>query len=411
MTKTSTVVEPAAGSPRSARRGSYLEQLLADRSRPLPVPPRRSPTAPTMEDPQTPTQTADPSPGAPAIPEQQTSAGLSSSDAAAVEAAGALTAARHHPCPVSEEEDPVEQTAAATEDCIAACTRTASPPTSPEPMNWDRFGTVIPVLAGSPGAGASVLAVVLADALATQGRRVLLVDAADPLRSGLSLAADTDGSSWDGPHPGVRIRSSDRGPIQVRRLEYRCLPVRSTGMVPAPRFWAPPAEDSGPGAEVTVVDVGWDAWPLAALPLHGPVAWLRSATPAPRPLLALRPNAPGVRAAEQLLGRLAPWSEGGGASRVAAVAVMGAHRLPRVVGATAGMHLTPLLADAVVVPTDRSVGEHGITADPTPSALQHAVTPLLARWNLLAAPATPPPAGPRRLLRLRKPPPSEGNDV
>ena len=66
---------------------------------------------------------------------------------------------------------------------VAGRDRLELPAAAQYPVDWSGFGTVIPVLAGSAGAGASVLAAVLVDALQQHpGLRVLLVDAADPAR-------------------------------------------------------------------------------------------------------------------------------------------------------------------------------------------------------------------------------------
>ena len=289
-----------------------------------------------------------------------------------------------------------------TADCIAACTRTALLPLSREPADWAVFGTVIPVLAGHAGGGASVLAAVLADAVAAQGHPVLLIDAADPSRSGLADATTTDGLSRVGPHRAVRVRQARRGPSRCARLEFDATPVRSPGMVPAPQYWTSPG---GP-VDVTVVDIGWDAWALAAMPLQGPGGWLRCGTPTPRPVLALRPSLPAARHTEQLLSRLMPWTEGGGVTAIGVVAVMGAKRMPPALWAAAGAALTPLMASAVCVPEDQGLAQRGVTAQPTPAAAQQAVHPLLARWGLLTTTAAP--AVSRRSLLRRRPQPPGG---
>ncbi len=342
MSDTGTV----SHSPRAApRRASYLQQLL-DSAAAITTPAESTP--------------AESTPGAP-------------------QNAGACT--RRTPG-----RDTAAEIGANTAACLAACADTAPDPVSTTPADWTKFGTVVPVLGGGPGAGASVLAVVLADALAAQGLRVLLIDAADPLRSGLTLAAGTDGPTVDGPHPGVRIRRAHRGPIRMAHLEYLGLPVRSAGMVPAPAFWAPTvAEEAGERVDVTVVDVGWDFWTVAALPLAGPGGWLRHGRPTPQPVLAVRVTAPGVRAAETLLGRLTPWQAHGVAPVVAAV-LTGCRKPATAALAVAGHHLEPLLPDAVCLPTDAAVAERGITDTETPARLQHALTPLLSTLGLLSTP-------------------------
>ena len=86
------------------------------------------------------------------------------------------------------------------------CRRTAGR----EPVDWVPFGAVVPVLAGSPGAGASVLAAALTDTLQLAGRCVLLVDAADPARSGLAAAASAEGPWTSAVTPLLQIRYSWR---------------------------------------------------------------------------------------------------------------------------------------------------------------------------------------------------------
>jgi len=409
---------PNTGTRSGSRRGSYLEQLLTEHPTTPLEPTAARPAAPT---PLAAAEAPQPSPVAteePPEPQQSTptpavdvattdgattdaaTAGVAAAAEvrAAVAAAGALTRVRTRTGTDAEIEAAGTATETETADCLAACTRTALSPRSRAPADWTAFGTVIPVLAGHPGGGASVLAAVLADALAAQGHRVLLIDTADPLRSGLADATTDDGPRLTGPHRSVGIRQSERGPIRCARLEYTGVPVRSAGMVPAPPYWTPPDG----AVDVTVVDIGWDAWALGAMPLQGPGGWLRHGTPTPRPVLALRPSMPAARHTEQLLSRLAAWTSGGGVTEVTSVVVMGAKKLPPAVRAVAGNALTPLLQHAVCLPTDQNVAERGVSTEPTPAPAQHAVAPLLTRWNLLAntpAQATPRPGTRKSLLR------------
>jgi len=367
-------------SPRAApRRASYLQQLL-DSAAAITAGTESTPGAPQ------PAGAARRPPGAPAAPSWGPAPTAAGVDTTALVVATA-TATRRTPG-----RDTAAEIGANTAACLAACADTAPDPVSATPADWTKFGTVVPVLGGGPGAGASVLAVVLADALAAQGLRVLLIDAADPLRSGLTLAAGTDGPAVDGPHPGVRIRRAHRGPIRMAHLEFIGLPVRSAAMVPAPAFWAPTVNDevdeAGERVDVTVVDVGWDSWTVAALPLAGPGGWLRDGCPAPRPVLAVRATAPGVRAAETLLGRLAPW-RGHGVAPVVAAVLTGCRKPSTAALAVAGHHLEPLLTGAVCLPTDAGVAERGVTDTDTPPRLQHALTPLLSTLGLLSTPRAP----------------------
>ena len=352
------------------------------------------------------------SPAAEEAPVRVAGVSLRAADAVAVQAGGALLAARTRTGAQAGrrawDADVVEADAAAEAAmCAQACAAAALAPTCAEPADWAMFGTVIPVVSGHPGGGASVLAAVLADALATRGRRVLLVDAADPLRSGLATASAAEGPAITGPHRAVRIRQGWRGPTRTARLEFAAgVPVRSPGMVPPPHCWAPVTAG---GVDVTVVDVGWDGWALAALPLAGPGGWLRRGEPGPRPVIAVRPTLPAARHVEQLLTRMEPWCrDDGGATPVAAVAVLGTKRVPAAMRAAAGAVLSPLLDDAVCIPPDRSIEQRGITAEPTPAAAQQAVTPLLTAWGLLSTTPAPEPRPRNPLLRRKSPPPKEG---
>jgi hypothetical protein len=103
-------------------------------------------------------------------------------------------------------------------------------------------------------------------------RRILLVDTADPKRSGLAHAAQTADAEHEGPHETVQIRTSHRGNAVIACLETK-LSVLPPGIVPPPRFWLP-ADNEPP--HITVVDLVYDAWRLAAQPLSGAGAWLRN---------------------------------------------------------------------------------------------------------------------------------------
>ncbi|KAA2252477.1 hypothetical protein F0L68_35600 [Solihabitans fulvus] len=245
--------------------------------------------------------------------------------------------------------------------------------------DWSAFGGVVPVLAGSPGAGASVVTAVLADAVQLLAWRVLMVDTADPVRSGLAAAPVSDGPWSAGPHPAVRIRHSWRGSALVARLETT-VPVLAPEMVPPPRFWASPVGQP----QVTVVDVAADLWRLAANPLDGPGAWLRQGTPCPRPILVVRATRPSLLHAEQVLHRLRVWSAVGLVTMPVALIVVGARRWPPGVVGVAGTHLTPLVDGAVFLPHDKDIAVGGVTGLVTPRRLRDAVLPLLRRWGLAA---------------------------
>jgi hypothetical protein len=272
--------------------------------------------------------------------------------------------------------------------------------------SWAGFGTVIPVLAGSPGAGASVLAAVVADAVAAQGLRVLLVDASEPLRSGLLLAAAMDGPTTNGPHPGVRIRHAHRGPIRVARLETVGPSLRCEPMTPPASYWLPPDEDDL-GVDVTVVDIGWHAW-QGDVPHDGPGTWLRAGPQLPRPILAVRHTVPGARAAEVVLEGLDGRRSSTNLAPVAALVLIGTKKPSAAVVAAAGHHLESLLDRAVCLPTDPGLSERGVTDTETPARLQRSITPLLDTLGVTRSPANAacPPVD--ALLQPRPSPHHEG---
>lgn len=263
-------------------------------------------------------------------------------------------------------------------EVVAAMTELALPETAGRPVNWAGFGALIPVLSGSPGAGASVVAAVLTDALQTAGRCTLLVDAADPARSGLAAAASADGPWTHAPHRELAIRYSWRGHALLARLESS-LPVVTPGMVPPPPAWLPQLDP----LHVTVVDIGHDGWRAAANPLVGAGGWLRCGAPAQRPLLVVRPTRPSLQLAEQVLARLDPWIAAGVAVAPFAMVVVGAKRWPAGVAGAAGQRVARLVDDAVFLPHDREVEAAGVTDELLPDRLLDAVSPLLARWGLI----------------------------
>lgn len=271
---------------------------------------------------------------------------------------------------------PGEQ-ARTTGQVAAAVQRQGLPPSATTPVDWSSFGLVVPVLAASPGAGASVLAAALADTAQLAGCRTLLVDAADPVRSGLAIAARNAGPWVRGPHPAVSIRYSWRAKALLAQLET-WLPVVAPGMVPPPRFWHP-----GVDLDLTVVDVGHDSWRAAAHPLVGAGEWMRAGTPASKPLVVVRATRPSLIHAEQVLSRLEPWVSAGTAAAPAQLVVMGARRWPAGVVGSAGRRVVGLLSDAIFVPRDASTAVGGVNATATPSSLRRAVAPLLYRWRVL----------------------------
>lgn len=277
-----------------------------------------------------------------------------------------------------EQPGPGVEVAAEVGQAAATVQRHGLPPTVVTPVDWAGFGQVIPVLAGSPGAGASVLTAVLSDVLQLAAQCTLVVDTADPTRSGLAMAVRSEGPWVPGPHPSVRIRYSWRAQALLARVETS-LPVVAPGMVPPPGFWRPPVRE----LHATVVDLSHDAWRVSAHPLTGAGEWLRQGSPAPRPVLVVRATRPSLMHAEQVLARLDTWGGIGAVTPPSQLVVMGATRWPPSVAGVAGRRVAELLEGAVFVPHDPELAVGGITAQVTPAQVRAAVAPLLSSWGLL----------------------------
>lgn len=251
------------------------------------------------------------------------------------------------------------------------------------PVSWAAFGALVPVLAGSAGAGASCVAAAITDALRADQRCALLVDADDPARSGLACASSQEGPWLRAVNEYVSVRYSWREDALVARLETR-LPSITPGMVPVPPDWLPdPAPDP---LHTTVVDLGHGGWRAAATPIYGAGGWLRRGLPSQRPILVVRATRPSLRQAEQLLARLEPWVQRGVATPVFQLVVNGARKWPAGVAGAAGPRVAALIDEALFVPHERSWEIAGVTDDPSPDRAVDALRPLLASWGLVTSP-------------------------
>jgi hypothetical protein len=295
-------------------------------------------------------------------------------DPADLESAAAAAAAAR----VCGGSGPASRAAELVAETVTAVRSLDVPGSGREQVAWSAFGAVIPVLAGSPGAGASTLAAAVTDVLQLAGRCVLLVDAADPARSGLAAAASAEGPWTSAVSPLLHIRYSWRRQALLARLESR-LPAISPGMVPAPPLWRPAVSP----LHVTVVDMGHDGWRATANPLLGTGGWLRRGVPASRPLLVVRPTRPSLRSAEQVLARLDRWVEAGVVAPPARMVVTGARRWPRGVVGAAGRRLESLLESALFLPRDAALEAGGVTDELIGRKVLDAVAPLLIDWRLL----------------------------
>ena len=202
------------------------------------------------------------------------------------------------------------------------------------------------VLGAHPWAGASTVAVALADAAAAGSRsHVHLVDAASPESSGLVCAAEREiSSSVDGWMLGRR------GNVEVRRPTRA---VTTPGAIPP--FDAPPEG-------FVVVDAGW---PLVAL--QNESGWLPTLLRTARLVVVSRATVPGASRAETALHRL-------GRDEIT-LAMVGARRLPDLLVASGGPRVKQLY-DAgriVAVPHDKRLAMHGVDASAAPRGIAAAV--------------------------------------
>ena len=235
----------------------------------------------------------------------------------------------------------------------------AGPP--PSPPGWALPGQVVMVVGCHGGAGASSVALGVAEAAGESGRSARLLDCASAERSGLLTAVDAE--------LGV-----DRGWRRGRRAR---LPIdRVAGVLASASDVPAPIDEPLARAEVTVVDAGWGATAV----LSGD-SWLAQAAGSAAVVLVARATVPALRQFEQVLATCPLGPVG---------AVRGPARWGRSVRATAGPALLAAEADGRVVrvPADRHLGACGITCAPLPKAVTEAGRQIFARV-LAAYPQTP----------------------
>ena len=223
-------------------------------------------------------------------------------------------------------------------------------------------GRLVMVLGCHGGAGASTIALSVAQAAGESGRSVRLLDCASAERSGLLTAVDAElgagSSGW---------RRGRRGRLPIDRVAEV---LASAADVPAP------AEEAPGQVEVTVLDTGWGATGV----LSGD-SWMARAAESAAIVLVARATIPALRQLEQVLATC-PGDP--------VVAVQGPIRWDRSVRATAG----PLLlaaetaARVVRVPSDRHLAACGITSAPLPRAVLRAGRQIYTR-AVAAYPQTP----------------------
>jgi len=190
----------------------------------------------------------------------------------------------------------------------------------------------VSVVAAHAGAGASTVALVIADAAAAVGRGVHLIETAYPARSGLVAVANAE----LGVDPDGAWRRGRRGRVTIHR--------RATSDIWTGWPALPASED-----DLVVIDLG--------SPMPGSLT--RLSTGGCRTVVVCRPTVPGVRLAEQLLNAV---------TGPVIIASLGGRRWAGQVSASLGPRLRALHVDNAVVsvPTLRQLEVTGLTSSPLP---------------------------------------------
>lgn len=234
-------------------------------------------------------------------------------------------------------------------------------------------GRVVTVVGAHGWSGASTTALLIAQTAAEAGDQVRLVDAADPVRSGLLGAAATEHGHDETGHwrRGARGATSGPGRLRLERLDRH-----------AEDPLAVPAAAADEAEALTVVDAGWPLHDLLKL-ARQPGAqrhWLARLIRSSALVLTARATVPGV----QQLGVVAAALEdirGGGPSPAMPLvaALVGAHRLPRLLKEVVTSSVPAAAADGrlVLLPGRRDLTVQGLTSSDLPRQLTPAGVRLL----------------------------------
>lgn len=229
----------------------------------------------------------------------------------------------------------------------------------------------LPVLAAHAGAGASTVALGLADVCQQRSTRAVhLVEWADPQRSGLvaatidELGVDASGAWRHGQRDGVTVHRRTRTDIAL-----------VSPATPARRSHWPSDCDT---AASTVAG----ASPVVILDLSGTSVEL-DPTLVIASVVVLRATVPGVRTAEALLERLTQHAGSATPPRIVAAA-LGPRRWSAAVAAGFGPRLRGLRdrGHLITVPVDRHLAITGPTAAPLPTPVLEAARELLTMLDL-----------------------------
>ncbi len=229
-------------------------------------------------------------------------------------------------------------------------------PRAPQPPTptTGGLGSWVAVLGAHGGAGASMVALALADAAAAHHQAARLVSCTVPARSRLLAVTTAElGVSDDG-----LWRSGRRGRyLTVDRFNG---PRHGTASRPG-------AEHARETSSFTVVDVDGDTED----------AWLSLASAV---VVVFRVTVPGVRHAERLLTELEQTVDQGVRQLLILGAAVGSGRWPGVVASSAGPLLQQRRTNGMVMafPVDRQLEVTGLTSSPLPKAVLRAGQALLA---------------------------------
>ncbi|WP_345631501.1 hypothetical protein [Rugosimonospora acidiphila] len=224
------------------------------------------------------------------------------------------------------------------------------------------------MLGAHPQAGASGVALALADAAAVAGLRVLLIDSADPARSGLAGVCAVEGRSVPGAHgrSAMRIgtRTVQNSRLAVRRLVGTGTPI-TIAQLPLPTSWAS-AEPSD--FDLTIVDVGWDVWPLT-IPGEslGPLLWCTGSPTCTFPVVVMRSTVGSVGLAEGMLTRYDTGVRQRGFVEMGCAVAVGGESWPTVVRAVMGLQLESLSERTLFISPSPEAATAGWSVAPVPA--------------------------------------------
>lgn len=224
-------------------------------------------------------------------------------------------------------------------------------------------GRLVRVWAANAGAGASTIALALADAADAADLHTRVLDAATPAWSGLAGAAVTELGAAQGWRRGRRGHE-----VLIDRVDVR---VAAPDLVPAPR--------AADGIHLTVLDTGWTVRELATASAGPGKCWVAGA-PADVEVVVTRATTPALGQAEEVLLELT--------DRPVIAVVVGPARMSRQLVTLAGPRLRRLHHDqGVMCLTRLAAGSMaGLGTEPLPRQLIGAGRRLLDRITTVTGP-------------------------